>query len=298
MNILITGASGFIGKALVKSLKNHQLTLLTRNKHKAAKVLGNGHSYLENLNDLTHLDGFDAVINLAGEPIVAKRWSAKQKQRICHSRWDITAKLTALIQDSATPPKCFISASAVGFYGQQNQTHIDESGDPHNEFSHEVCRVWEELALKAQSEITRVCILRLGIVLGKNGGALKKMQLPFLLGLGGPIGDGEQGMSWIHLFDVLALIHFLINTASAQGVFNACAPKPVTNKAFATSLATALTRPAFITTPTWALNLLLGEMACLMTQGQFVVPKRALEAGFEFRFNDIDSALNDIINTH
>lgn len=295
MNILITGGSGFIGQALVASLKSHHLTLLTRNKRKTSKRLGTSHDYIEDLQNLTHLNGFDLVINLAGEPIVARRWS--QKHRICHSRWDTTAKLTSLIQDSQSPPSCFISASAVGFYGAHGKEMLDEHTPPHSEFSHDVCATWEGLAIQAQSEQTRVCILRTGIVLGKNGGALKKMVIPFRLGLGGPIGDGEQGMSWVHLDDLIKLIHFMIKTPTAHGIFNATSPHPVSNKVFSQALGQAVNRSANLTMPTWVLNLLLGEMAQLMTQGQYVLPKRALQAGFSFRFKEIHSALADIFNT-
>jgi uncharacterized protein (TIGR01777 family) len=266
MRILITGATGFVGKRLVKSLSEHQLIILTRNINNAKNNLGSHHQYWQTLTDKPHLNDIDAVINLAGEPIVSKRWSNKQKKLICDSRWDITTELTQLISKSTTPPHTFISASAVGYYGRQDQSPVDETSGFHTEFSHDICQKWEDLALQAQSQQTRVCITRIGIVLGKNGGALAKMLPPFKLGLGGPIGSGEQGMSWIHVDDAKAL-------------------------------GSALNRPAKITTPPLALRLAMGEMSELLTTGQFVLPTRTLAAGFEFQYTDINSALQHIINS-
>lgn len=296
MRILITGATGFVGKRLVKSLDDHQLIILTRNVNSAKNNLGSHHQYWQTLTDKQHLNDIDAVINLAGEPIVNKRWSNKQKKLICDSRWDITKALTQLISKSTTPPHTFISASAIGYYGRQDQIPVDETSDFHEEFSHDICQKWEDLALQAQSPQTRVCITRIGIVLGKNGGALAKMLPPFKLGLGGPIGNGEQGMSWIHVDDLLGIIHYLLSNTDLQGIFNATAPQPVSNAEFAKALGGALNRPAKITTPPLALRLAMGEMSELLTTGQFVLPKRALAAGFEFQYTDINNALQHIIN--
>jgi uncharacterized protein (TIGR01777 family) len=297
MRILITGATGFVGKRLVKSLSEHQLIILTRNINNAKNNLGSHHQYWQALTDKPHLNDIDAVINLAGEPIVSKRWSNKQKKLICDSRWDITTELTQLISKSTTPPHTFISASAVGYYGRQDQSPVDETSGFHTEFSHDICQKWEDLALQAQSQQTRVCITRIGIVLGKNGGALAKMLPPFKLGLGGPIGSGEQGMSWIHVDDLIELINYLLNNTNLQGIYNATAPQPVSNATFAKALGSALNRPAKITTPPLALRLAMGEMSELLTTGQFVLPTRTLAAGFEFQFTDINSALQHIINS-
>ncbi|MGX9462345.1 TIGR01777 family oxidoreductase [Shewanella sp. A14] len=296
MRILITGATGFVGKQLVKLLNDHQLIILTRNMNNGKSTLGNQHQYWQTLADKSHLDDIDAVINLAGEPIVNKRWSNKQKKLICDSRWDITAALTQLIRNSTTPPHTFISASAVGYYGRQGQTPVDETSDYHAEFSHDICQQWEDLALQAQSPQTRVCITRIGIVLGKNGGALAKMLPPFKLGLGGPIGSGEQGMSWIHLDDLLGLINYLLTHNHLQGVFNATAPNPVSNEVFSHTLGKVLNRPAKITTPPLALRLAMGEMSQLLTEGQFVLPTRLLDVGYQFRYSDIENALENIVN--
>ncbi|WP_144206629.1 TIGR01777 family oxidoreductase [Shewanella donghaensis] len=296
MKMLITGATGFVGQKLVTLLTEHDLTIVTRNVNHAKSILGQQHQYLNGLDSLDNLDGFDSVINLAGEPIVGKRWSQQQKQRICDSRWNITARLTQLINQSDTPPASFISASAIGFYGRQGETPVDEHSQAHNEFSHQVCSEWEHLALKAQSDKTRVCVLRIGIVLGKNGGALAKMLPPFKLGLGGPIGKGTHGVSWIHIDDLTHLIEHLINNDEARGIFNATAPNPVNHKQFAQSLGFTLKRPAKIPTPVLALRLAMGEMADLIVEGQFVLPTRTLATGFNFKYTHIDPALDSILN--
>ncbi|MCL1051439.1 TIGR01777 family oxidoreductase [Shewanella abyssi] len=296
MNILITGASGFIGTQLVKRLSHHQLTLLTRHPEHTAKHLGAHHHYLCSLDGLTNLDSFDAVINLAGEPIAAKRWSKAQKQAICHSRWSITANLAQLNSASDNPPATFISASAVGYYGSQGSQHIDEtcqlSPESKAEFTHQVCQRWEQEAQKAASPATRVCIIRIGLVLGAQGGALAKMLPAFKLGLGGPIASGQQGMSWIHLNDLISLFEFLLINPHTSGIYNGCAPTPVSNKEFTKALGAALNRPACIPVPAFGLKLALGEMSTLLIDGQYVLPKRTLEDGFEFKYSTIDSALN------
>ncbi|MEL4272123.1 TIGR01777 family oxidoreductase [Shewanella xiamenensis] len=296
MKILITGASGFIGQQLVAHLANHhQLLLLTRHPANSRQLLGPQHQYLSSLDEIDDLNHINAVINLAGEPIVAKRWSAQQKQRICDSRWNITARLSQLILQSSNPPQVMISGSAIGFYGRQGANTIDEHAAPHPEFSHDICKEWERLALEAATK-TRVCILRTGIVLG-HGGALAKMLPPFKLGLGGPIGHGRQGMSWIHIHDMVALIDFLLCHQECHGVFNATAPHPVSNAEFSKTLGRVLNRPAFMTAPAPVLRLAMGEMADLLIEGQFVLPKHALDAGFSFRFAQLEPALKDLLTS-
>ncbi|MCH1923545.1 TIGR01777 family oxidoreductase [Shewanella sp. C32] len=295
MKILLTGATGLVGSALVPLLEtDHELLIVSRNPVKARHKFGQNHQYLASLDQLHHLDDVDAVINLAGEPIVAKRWSDQQKEKICHSRWDITDKIAQLINASSTPPHTLLSASAIGFYGRQGEARLAEDAVPHQEFSHHICNVWEQKAQAAASNYTRVCIFRIGVVLAAHGGALAKMLPAFKLGLGGPIGDGKQGMSWIHLRDLLALICYLLNNPECEGVYNATAPNPVTNADFAKALGKALHRPACLPAPAFILKLALGEMADLLIEGQFIVPKHALDEGFYFEFAEINEALADL----
>ena len=296
MKILITGATGFIGQQLVTQLKQHQLLILTRNISKATQLLGTQHQYIEQLNHLDNLNDIDIVINLAGEPIVGKRWSDKQKQLLEQSRFQITNQLSQLIQQSVTPPHTFISASAIGYYGMRRDTQmLDEDSAAINDFSHQLCRQWEQLALISQSEQTRVAIVRIGIVLGKNGGALAKMLPAFKLAAGGKIASGQQGFSWIHQQDLIDIILFLINHPTCQGIYNATAPEPISNQVFSQTLAQVLHRPAFVPMPEFVLNLAMGEMAQLLTKGQYVYPKHILQAGFNFKYKQLKPALEQLL---
>ncbi|MGL5800204.1 MAG: TIGR01777 family oxidoreductase [Plesiomonas sp.] len=296
MNILITGATGLIGRALTKQLKReHQLTILTRDIDSARSVLGSNMVFWSTLDDRQSLDGIDAVINLAGEPIADKRWSDSRKTLLCHSRWDLTEKLSALITQSSTPPHTFLSGSAVGFYGRQGDLTIEEDDLPHDEFTHQLCARWEALALQAQSNKTRVCLLRTGIVLDAQGGALAKMLPPYRLGAGGPAGSGTQYMPWIHIDDMVAAICFLLANPTLQGPFNMTAPYPARNYDFSETLADVLHKPHIMKIPALALNLSMGEMAVLILSGQKAVPAKLEKAGFEFKFTDLQAALTDLL---
>lgn len=297
MKILITGGTGLIGRHLIARLLtlSHQITVLTRDPQRAQQKLGTHVTTLTTLAACASLDAFDAVFNLAGESIADKRWTDEQKERLCHSRWDITERLSQLIRQGDSPPKVFISGSATGFYGNQDQILVTEDEPPIPEFTHRLCQRWEELALGAQSPHTRVCLSRTGVVLAADGGMLGKLLPLFKLGLGGPVGNGRQFLSWIHIDDMVDALIFLLNTDGLEGAFNLVAPYPVHNEQFAATLGEALRRPALMRAPAAAVKLMMGEGATLMLGGQRAVPKRLEEAGFTFRYMELKEALADIV---
>ncbi|WP_114193127.1 TIGR01777 family oxidoreductase [Edaphovirga cremea] len=297
MRILITGATGLIGSTLTERLLSlsHQVTILTRDTQRARRIFADRVNYWPDLETQTSLDGFDAVINLAGEPIADKRWTEQQKKILCESRWQITGRLTELIKASENPPAVFISGSAAGYYGDQGQAVVTEEETPHDEFTHQLCAKWEALALAAQSDRTRVCLLRTGVVLAPKGGILAKMLPPFRLGLGGPFGDGKQYLAWIHIDDMIAGILYLLTHPQLSGPFNMVAPYPAHNEQFSAMLGQVLHRPAFIRVPAFAVKLMMGEGAILVLGGQRAIPKRLEEAGFTFRYFELEEALTNVI---
>lgn len=231
MKILLTGGTGLIGRHLITRLLElgHQLTVSTRNPERAKARLDPRVTLWRGFEGQNNLDGFDAVINLAGEPIADKRWTTEQKERLCHSRWDITRQLVALFKASETPPSALISGSATGYYGDLGEVVVTEEEPPHNEFTHKLCARWEQIACEAQSDRTRVCLLRTGVVLAPRGGILAKMTPAFKLGLGGPIGDGRQYLAWIHIDDMVNGILWLLDN-DLRGPFNMVSPYPVRNE--------------------------------------------------------------------
>ncbi|KZN43581.1 hypothetical protein N474_20175 [Pseudoalteromonas luteoviolacea CPMOR-2] len=298
MNILITGATGLIGQELCKFLVNRNtLTILTRSEVKARQVLPQNARFVSQLTDID-FNELDIVINLAGEPIADKRWSDKQKEAITSSRVGLTEQIAQQINAASTPPHTFISGSAIGFYGRQAaDVTVDENFDkPFNEFSHQLCKDWENAALSAKSEQTRVCLLRTGVVLSRHGGALKKMLPAFSWGMGGPMGSGDQIMSWIHIDDMIQLILFLIKHTELEGAFNATAPNPVSNKEFSDCLANVLNRPAFLWLPESFLKWAFGEMSDILIYGQKVIPQKALNANYRFRYTSLEEALKQIMH--
>lgn len=300
MKILITGGTGLIGVELIKHLAQHQFIVLTRNseiaQQKLCHIPPNTLTYINKLNELSDLNSVDVVINLAGEPIADKRWTTVQKQRISDSRWTITEQIVELINNSANPPHTFISGSAVGYYTDQGKKSITEAMIVEsNEFTHLVCQRWEELALKANSAKTRVCLLRTGVVLSPCGGALKKMFTPYKLGLGGSIGKGDQFMPWIHILDMIRAIVFLIETPTVSGPVNCSAPHPVTNRIFSQTLAKTLNRPHLFLIPSWLIGWLMGESSSLLLDSMRVKPGKLTHAGFEFQFSRLDQALKNLL---
>lgn len=289
MNILISGATGFIGSSLIKKIlqDNHSIYALTRNENHnlPSSVVS------VNINSIASLDEhFDIFINLAGENIASQPWTKKRKQALYDSRITLTDQVRTSLKH---PPKLVISMSAVGFYGVAKNEIFDEDTPPKQGFSHDLCRDWESSAKKFLNEDTRVVIFRLGVVLGL-GGALDKMRIPFLCGLGGPIADGHQWFSWIHINDVIKGIVNAINDEDFVGTYNLVAPQQIKQRVFAKQYASTLKRPAWITTPKFVFDLIFGEMACLLTHGARVIPERLDKQGFDFEFTEINEALRDI----
>ncbi|QRG80456.1 TIGR01777 family oxidoreductase [Citrobacter sp. R56] len=297
MEIVVTGGTGLIGRHLIPRLleSGHQVTVVTRNPEKARQILDSRVILWKGLEDKKNLNHVDAVINLAGEPIADKRWTEQQKERLCQSRWSITQKLADLINASDTPPAVLISGSAAGYYGDLGEVVVTEEEPPHNEFTHKLCARWEQIASSAQSEKTRVCLLRTGVVLAPKGGILAKMVPSFRIGMGGPIGTGRQYLAWIHIDDMVNGILWLLNH-DLQGPFNMVSPYPVRNEQFAHALGHALNRPAIVRIPATAIRLLMGESSVLVLGGQRALPKRLEASGFAFRWYDLEEALADVVH--
>jgi uncharacterized protein (TIGR01777 family) len=291
-SILITGGTGLIGRKLIAALeKQYAIMVISRDPGRAKRLLGDSIKSIK-ADELVAVDEYDAIINLAGEPIADKRWTDSQKERICESRWQITQQLVDLINTSETAPSVFISGSAVGVYGRQGDTIVKEDfTDFHDEFSRTVCQKWEDIAVQAN---TRVCILRTGVVLSDEGGALAKMLMPFRLGLGGPIGTGKQFMPWIHIEDMVNAIKYLLNTESTTGAYNCSSPNPNTNHFFSLALAKRLERPCIFKVPAFAIKALMGESSDLVLYGQKVIPQKLLDEGFTFAFPTLKEAFADL----
>ena len=294
MHHLITGGSGFIGSALCRSLTadGHRVTVLTRNIARARQRVPKAVLLIDRLD---FAQDIDAVVNLAGENLANRRWSAARKREFLASRVGTTKRLFDWIGRQESAPAVLVSGSAVGWYGPRGDEELDENAEIGTDFSAHLCRDWESEARKAEALGVRVCLLRTGVVLDNDGGALKQMLLPFRLGFGGPMGSGRQWMSWVARADLVAMIRWLIDNAGAGGVYNGTAPVPVTNAEFARTLAHALHRPALLRTPAFALKLLFGEMSDLLLTGQRVVPARAIAEGFAFRHPQLTTALAAIL---
>lgn len=296
MKLVITGGAGFIGSALCRALEEtgHELVLLSR----AVRPQTGGRRRCIAWQPPApgpwerELDGADGVIHLAGESIVAKRWTPSQKQRLADSRVKTTRAIVEAIGRSARRPAVLVNASAVGYYGPHGDDSLDEDAAPGSDFLAQLCQQWENAARDAEPLGVRVVRLRTGIVLARDGGALAKMLPAFRLGLGGPVGTGRQWMSWVHRDDVVGLIRWALEDTRVSGAVNATAPTPVTMREFAATLGRVLHRPAILPVPGPALTLLLGEMAQLLLTGQRAVPAKAQALGYAFRYDTLEAALS------
>ena len=282
MNIAITGASGLVGQVLTERLR--------RTGHQTRPIS------VRTAPQPAALEGCEAVIHLAGEP-VSQRWTRSVRERIRASRVEGTRGLVTAIAGLARPPEVLISASAVGYYGSRGDEILTESASSAEDFLGRVCVEWEREALQAEKLGARVVTLRIAMILDQHGGALKRMLLPFRLGLGGRIGNGRQWMSWIHMHDLAALVEFALENPSLRGAVNASAPNPVTNAEFTRELAHAIHRPAIMPVPRIALRVLYGQMAEIIYGSQRVVPDAALKAGVQFQFPEIGPALRDLLQS-
>ncbi|MCK9605839.1 MAG: TIGR01777 family oxidoreductase [Methylomonas sp.] len=296
-SILITGGTGFLGSALTyKWLQENQpVTIFSRSADKVQRAFHHQVPAITRIEDLPDASSYKAVINLAGAGIFDQRWNDARKQVLRKSRIDFTRQLVNWINSSNSPPDVLISGSAIGFYGDQGDELLTEQSLPRVDFSQQLCADWEQSALQAEASGTRVCLIRTGLVLGQGGGLLKRMLLPFRLGLGGRLGQGGQWMSWVHLQDWLEIAQAMIGNPNMRGPYNATAPIPVTNREFSENLAGVLNRPLLLPMPEFALKLLLGEMAALVLGSQRVIPQRLLDKGYSFQFTQLDSALRNLL---
>ncbi len=320
MRILITGATGFIGRPLCRHLADagHEVGAVSRDPLAAAGRLGSGitvHGGLAAAWAACTATPYDAVVNLAGAPIAEGRWTAERKRILRASRVDFTSELVDLMGRSPARPAVLVSASASGYYGDAGDRELDESAPVGSGFLAELCRDWEQVALAARSPgeagasagsprepgasggaggRVRVCIVRLGLVLGPGGGLLGRLVPLFRAGLGGRLGSGRQWMPWIHRQDVIGLIARLLRRDDLAGAFNAAAPEPVTNAEFTRALARAVRRPALVPVPAAALRVVFGEMGAMLTASQRVVPRGALASGYEFAHRELAGALREL----
>jgi len=284
MKIAISGMSGLIGMALSEQLSTQGYQTIPIRREDVAK----GASHVSNL-----INGVTAVVNLAGAPVL-RRWTNSWKNEIYNSRVVTTKTITEAIGSMERPPGIIVSASAVGIYSK-NGEHDDNSTNYGHDFLSDVCIDWEAAAREAESNITRVVIMRMGVVLANNGGALKQMLMPFRLGLGGNIASGFQPFPWVHVYDATRALSWVINNKGLKGVFNLVAPGLVSNREFTKALSLTLAKPALIPVPALALKILYGEASTILTAGQRVIPHRLMAEGFNFNFPDVESALNNLL---
>ncbi|AFL99611.1 TIGR01777 family protein [Desulfitobacterium dehalogenans ATCC 51507] len=301
MKVLIFGGTGFVGKYLTKELleNGYQVFVVTRNSHKMVSTLGSGVEAIEwdnmsSLSSLKNLEQIDVVINLAGESIGNRRWTPSVKEEIIASRLRTTGAIVTAIDHGVIQPKVFINASAVGYYGPRGDEELAESEEAGKDFLAQVCREWEQEAYKAQAPLTRVVTLRIGVVLG-NEGALNRMTMPFKFYIGGPLGTGEQWLSWIHIQDLISIIRCVIEHPGLSGPINAVAPNPARMRDFSKTLGKVLSKPSWLPVPEILLKIALGQMSEMLLHGQRAVPKKIQSAGFEYMYADLEEALENAL---
>ncbi|HEX8178387.1 MAG TPA: TIGR01777 family oxidoreductase [Pyrinomonadaceae bacterium] len=302
MKIIVTGASGLVGSALVRALiaDGHQVTALVRGasqRKPQANVTEVEWEPTKGQLDAARLVGHDAAVHLAGEPIAAGRWTDAKKQRIRESRTLSTRLLAETLARLQTQPRVLVCASAIGYYGDRGTEVLTEASAPGQDFLSDVCREWEAAAEPARAAGIRTVHLRFGIVLSKEGGALAQMLTPFQLGIGGQIGSGRHYMSWLALDDAVGMIEYALADENLAGAINAVAPQPVTNSEFAKTLGRLLGRPTLLPMPAFALRLALGEMAkALLLSSARVEPARLQAAGYQFKYPQLEGALRHVLH--
>jgi uncharacterized protein (TIGR01777 family) len=296
MKVALTGASGFIGQRLMARLllDGHSIHAVGRRRPSGSPSIDFSQWDSQQSFPADALQVSDAIIHLAGEP-VGQRWNSEIKEKIRNSRINGTRAVVATMSNLSRPPQTLICASAIGYYGNRGDEVLDESSHPGTGYLADVCVEWEREALAARSLGVRVVLLRIGIVLGQGGGALKQMLPPFKLGVGGPTGSGWQWMSWIHVDDIAGAIAFALTNQALSGPVNGTAPNPVRNEEFTRALGRALGRPALIPTPVFALKMMLGEAAQMVLASQRVLPAVLNKAGYNFQYANLDDALRNVV---
>jgi len=294
MNILITGGTGFIGSALSPELERSGHNVLITTRHESTtkgKLTWNPPALIP--ADI--ISNIDAVVNLAGESITSGRWTKSRKELIISSRKNITRTLVQSMRSTQLRPRLLISASAIGYYGDHKDEYITEDTPPGIGFLPEVCKIWEAEALRAQELGIRVVIIRLGVVLDLDGGALPQIVRPFKMLVGGYIGSGKQWFSWIHRDDVVGIIQHILENENISGPVNATSPHPVTNKEFSLTLGKVLNVPSVLPVPGFMLKVAYGDFASVLIAGQRAIPQKLLRAGYKFKYPDIEGALRAIL---
>jgi len=293
MKVAVAGANGLIGSNLVRALRarGDEVVGLVRNPRHPGEVRWDPKTGGEWTRSI---DGVDAVVNLAGANVGGKRWTEEYKREIRESRLQSTRALVEAMRAASRRPRVFVSASAVGYYGDRGDEEVTESTPPGSDFLATLCKDWEEEAGRAEQLGVRTVVLRTGVVLERNDSALAKMIPPFKAFVGGPIGSGRQWFPWIHIDDEVGLILWALD-GTVRGPVDAVSPAPVRMKEFARALGRALHRPAVFAVPAFALRLAVGEMAEVLLGGQRALPRKALEGGYRFRFDDVDLALRDVL---